>query len=43
MSEGVTPCGKRLAVICESGAAKYQKGGLGPLDSIIFLTPLPRD
>ena len=31
--------GKRLAVICESGAEKYQKGGHGPLDSVIFFAP----
>lgn len=41
MSEGITPFGKQLAVIGESGAAKYQEGGRGPLDSIIFLTPFP--
>jgi len=38
MSEGITSVGKRLAVICESGAEEYQKGSRGPLDSVIFLT-----
>jgi hypothetical protein len=37
MSEGIVAVGKRLGVICESGAEKYQKGGRGPLDSVIFL------
>ncbi|HEV7402262.1 MAG TPA: hypothetical protein VGO11_05015 [Chthoniobacteraceae bacterium] len=39
MSEGITAYGKRLGVICESGAEEYQKGGRGPLDTVIFLTP----
>jgi hypothetical protein len=43
MSEGITPYGKQLGVICESGAAKYKKRGRGGLDSIIFLTPLAQD
>jgi hypothetical protein len=40
MSEGITAVGKRLAVICESGAEKYQKDGHTPLDNIIILAPL---
>ena len=39
LSEGVTPFGPRFGVICESGAEAYLKGGRGPLDSVIFLTP----
>ena len=39
MSEGITAYGKRLAVICESGAEVYQKDGHGPLDSIIVIDP----
>ena len=40
MSEGITAVGKRLAVICESGAEKFQKDGHGPLDNIMFLAPI---
>jgi hypothetical protein len=40
MSEGITAAGKRLGVVCESGARKYQKDGRGPLDGVIFLAPL---
>jgi hypothetical protein len=39
MSEGITAHGKGLAAICESGAEKYQTGGHGPLDSVIFFPP----
>lgn len=37
MSEGITMIGNRLAVLSESGAAKYQKGGRGPLDRVLLL------
>ncbi|MFO7737241.1 MAG: hypothetical protein R6V46_02100 [Desulfatiglandaceae bacterium] len=37
MSEGVTMINGKLAVLSESGAEKYQRGGLGPLDYIIFI------
>jgi hypothetical protein len=40
MSEGISVAGKRLGVVCELSAQKYQKGGRGPLDSVIFLAPL---
>lgn len=40
MTEGITPYGKQLGIICESGAEMYQKGGRAPLDNIIFLDPL---
>lgn len=39
MSENITPYGKGLAVLCESGAAHYQKGGRSPLDSVVFFQP----
>jgi hypothetical protein len=37
MSEGIVMVGDKLAVLPESGAAKYQFGGKGPLDVIILL------
>lgn len=37
MSEGLTDIDGKLAVLSESGATKYQKGGKGPVDSIILL------
>ena len=37
MSEGVTIIDGKLAVLPESGAEKYQNGGLGPLDHIILI------
>ncbi len=37
MSEGIAVVGTSLGVICESGAQKYQKGGKGPLDYVVFL------
>lgn len=37
MSEGLTMIHGKLAVLSESGAEKYQKGGLGPLDYIVLL------
>ena len=37
MSEGITMIDDKLAVLSESGAEKYQKGGLGPLDRIILI------
>jgi len=37
MSEGVTMINGKLAVLSESGAEKYQNGGLGPLDYLILL------
>lgn len=36
MSEGVVTIEDHIAIICESGAEKYQKGGKGPLDFIIL-------
>ena len=39
MSEGIAAYGRRLGVIFESGAAKYQKGGHGPIDTVLLLTP----
>ena len=39
MSEGIAMYGKRLAVICESGAKTYQAKGHEPLDNIIFIAP----
>jgi hypothetical protein len=39
MTEGIAGYGKRLAVICESGAEEYQEGGRGPLDCVVYLTP----
>jgi hypothetical protein len=41
MSEGIAFVKDRLAVITESGAAKYQKGGKAPLDNVIFLRRPP--
>jgi hypothetical protein len=37
MSEGIVMIGKRLAVLSESGADKYQLGGKGPLDRVLLL------
>jgi hypothetical protein len=37
MSEGVTIINGKLGVLSESGAEKYQRGGLGHLDYIIFI------
>jgi len=37
MSEGVVMIENRLAVLSESGASKYQLGGKGPLDVVVFL------
>jgi len=37
MSEGLTDIDGKLAVLSESGATKYQKGGKGPVDNIILL------
>ena len=37
MSEGITIIDGKLAVLPESGAEKYQSGGLGPLDHIILM------
>ncbi|HUQ68660.1 MAG TPA: hypothetical protein VM165_04000 [Planctomycetaceae bacterium] len=37
MSEGIALVNDRLAVMTESGAAKYQKGGKTPVDNIIYL------
>ena len=37
MSEGITMIDGKLAVLSESGAEKYQQGGLGPLDYIILI------
>ena len=37
MSEGIVMIGEQLAVLSESGAKKYQSGGKGPLDRIVFL------
>ena len=37
MSEGITIIDGKLAVLPESGAEKYQSGGLGPLDHIILI------
>lgn len=40
MSEGIAIVGSELAVLTESGANKYQKGGKGPVDNIILLEDL---
>lgn len=37
MSEGIAMVGRRLAVLSESGATKYLKGGQGPLDRLLML------
>ncbi len=37
MSEGITLINGKLAVLSESGAQKYQKGGMGPLDYLILI------
>lgn len=37
MSEGIVMLKDRLAVLAESGAGKYQRGGKGPLDQILLL------
>jgi hypothetical protein len=37
MSEGITMIDDKLAVLSESGAEKYQQGGVGPLDHIILI------
>jgi hypothetical protein len=37
MAEGITMIGARLAVLSESGATKYQRGGKGALDFILLL------
>lgn len=39
MSEGICAYDKRFAVVFESGAQKYQKGGLGPIDTILLFNP----
>lgn len=42
MSEGITAYGNRFALVFESGAAKYQKGGRGPIDTVLFFKPPAR-
>ena len=37
MSEGIVMFRDKLAVLSESGATKYQSGGKGPLDNVVFL------
>ncbi|HEX5476960.1 MAG TPA: hypothetical protein VFX09_03815 [Burkholderiales bacterium] len=37
MTEGITPLDHQLGMLFESGAAKYQNGGLGPLDTLVFI------
>lgn len=37
MAEGIVMIGDRLAVLSESGAAKYQSKGKGPLDRVLLL------
>lgn len=37
MSEGVVMIENKLAVLSESGAEKYQSGGKGPLDIVLYL------
>jgi len=37
MTEGISIINGNLAILCESGATKYKKGGKGPIDNIIFL------
>jgi hypothetical protein len=37
MSEGIVMIDGRLAVLSESGAEKYQTGGMGPLDYVVFI------
>ena len=37
MAEGIAMIGNRLAVLSESGAAKFQKGGKEPLDTLLLL------
>ncbi len=37
MSEGIAVCAGKLAVVCESGAAKYLNGGNGPLDRVVYV------
>lgn len=40
MSEGITAVGDQFALIFESGAQRYQKGGHGPIDTIlVFKNP----
>jgi hypothetical protein len=37
MTEGITPLDHQLGMLFESGAAKYQNGGLGPLDTLVYI------
>jgi hypothetical protein len=37
MSEGIAVYDEKLAVVCESGAAKYLSGGQGPLDRVVYV------
>jgi hypothetical protein len=37
MSEGITVCDEKLAVVCESGAAKYLRGGKRPLNRVVYV------
>jgi hypothetical protein len=39
MCEGITAYGDSLALVFESGAEKYQEGGRGPIDTVVFLKP----
>jgi hypothetical protein len=36
MSEGIAPLNGKMAILTESGARKYQTGGKGPIDNIIY-------
>lgn len=40
MSEGIVMIGQQLAVLFESGASKYQKGGKFPMDVMLLLDEL---
>jgi len=37
MSEGIAYINDKLAILTESVAKKYQKGGKGPIDNIIYM------
>jgi hypothetical protein len=39
MAEGIVTAGDKIALITESGAEKYLKGGKGPLDYVVLITP----
>jgi len=43
MAEGIATAGDQIALITESGAEKYLKGGKGPLDYVVLISPPDRE